>query len=198
MWALILEVFLIGVSLSMDAFAVSICDGMVYGDLNKRKGAVIPVTFGVFQAAMPLIGFFLGSLFIQYIETYDHWVAFALLLFIGGKMVFDGVKEVRHPEQELQIKKFSFVEVLVQGVATSIDALAVGLSMLAMEGITTANIWWYVSLIGLTTLCISTAGVVLGYKVGKLFKNKASIAEIVGGLVLIGIGLKILIEGLIA
>ncbi|MGN0814067.1 MAG: manganese efflux pump MntP family protein [Candidatus Coproplasma sp.] len=198
MWVLILEVFLIGVSLSMDAFAVSICDGMVYGDLNKRKGAVIPVTFGVFQAAMPLIGFFLGSLFIQYIEAYDHWVAFVLLLFIGGKMVFDGIKEVRHPEQELQTKKFSFAEVLVQGVATSIDALAVGLSMLAMEGITTANIWLYVSLIGVTTLCISTIGIVLGYKVGKLFRNKASVAEIIGGLVLIAIGLKILIEGLIA
>lgn len=198
MWALILEVFLIGVSLSMDAFAVSICDGMVYGDLNKRKGAIIPVTFGVFQAVMPLIGFFLGSLFIQYIESYDHWVAFALLLFIGGKMAYDGIKEVRHPEQELLTKKFSFAELLVQGVATSIDALAVGLSMLAMEGITTVNIWWFVSIIGATTLCISTAGIILGYRVGKLFKNKASVAEIIGGAVLIAIGLKILIEGLIA
>ena len=197
MWILILEVFLIGVSLSMDAFAVSICDGMVYGDLNKRNGAVIPVTFGVFQAAMPLIGFFLGSLFIQYIEPFDHWVAFALLLFIGGKMSFDGIKEIRYPEQELTSKKFSFEEVLVQGVATSIDALAVGLSMLAMEGITYGNVWWYVSLIGVTTLCISTVGIIIGYKVGKLFKNKASIAEIIGGAVLILIGLKILVEGLI-
>lgn len=197
MWQLILEIFLIGVSLSMDAFAVSICDGMCYGDVNKKKGAAISATFGVFQAAMPLIGFFLGSLFMNYIDAYDHWVAFGLLAIIGGKMVFDAVKELRGGEEELAIKKFSYTEVLVQGVATSIDALAVGLSLNAMAGINNYNVWWLVAIIGLTTVTISAIGVVIGYRVGKLFKNKASVAEIIGGLVLIGIGVKLLIEGLL-
>ncbi len=197
MWQLILEIFLIGVSLSMDAFAVSICDGMCYGDVNKKKGAAISATFGVFQAAMPLIGFFLGSLFMNYIDAYDHWVAFGLLAIIGGKMVFDAVKELRGGEEELAIKKFSYTEVLVQGVATSIDALAVGLSLNAMAGINNYNVWWLVAIIGLTTVTISAIGIVIGYRVGKLFKNKASVAEIIGGLVLIGIGIKLLIEGLL-
>lgn len=197
MWLLILEIFLIGVSLSMDAFAVSICDGMIYSDLNKKKGAVMPITFGLFQAAMPLIGFFLGTLFLEYIETYDHWVAFILLLIIGGKMIFDGIKEIRHPDVEIERKKFSVGEVVIQGIATSIDALAVGISMLAMDGITKITVWGYAAFIGAITFCISLVGVVIGRKVGKLFKNKASIAEIVGGVVLIAIGLKILIEGLL-
>lgn len=188
---------MIGVSLSMDAFAVSICDGMCYGDVNKKKGAAISATFGVFQAAMPLIGFFLGSLFMNYIDAYDHWVAFGLLAIIGGKMVFDAVKELRGGEEELAIKKFSYTEVLVQGVATSIDALAVGLSLNAMAGINNYNVWWLVAIIGLTTVTISAIGIVIGYRVGKLFKNKASVAEIIGGLVLIGIGIKLLIEGLL-
>lgn len=196
-WTLILEIILIGISLSMDAFAVSICDGMVYSDLTKKKGAVIPVTFGLFQAAMPLIGFFIGTLFIEYIEAFDHWVAFILLLLIGGKMMYDGINEICHPEEELKLKKFSAGEILLQGVATSIDALAVGISMLAMDGITVSNVWWYAILIGVTTLSISSVGLIIGIRVGKLFKNKASAAEIVGGLVLIAIGIKILIEGLL-
>lgn len=197
MWLLVFEVFLIGVSLSVDAFAVSICDGMCYTNLNKRNGVTIPLTFGIFQAGMPLIGFFLGTLFINYIEAFDHYVAFALLLIIGGKMIFDGVKELRSKSEEVPQKKFSYPEVLLQGVATSIDALAVGLSMLAMDGINTANVWGYASLIGVTTFAISLVGLVFGTKVGKLFKNKSAYAEIIGGLVLIGIGLKILIEGLL-
>lgn len=197
MWLLVLEVFLIGVSLSVDAFAVSICDGMCYTNLNKRNGVTIPLTFGIFQAGMPLIGFFLGTLFINYIEAFDHYVAFALLLVIGGKMIFDGIKELRSKSEEVSQKKFSYPEVLLQGVATSIDALAVGLSMLAMDGINTVSVWGYASLIGVTTFAISLVGLVFGTKVGKLFKNKSAYAEIIGGLVLIGIGLKILIEGLL-
>lgn len=197
MWILILEVFLIGVSLAMDAFAVSITDGMCYGDLNKKKGVTIPLTFGLFQAGMPLLGFFLGSLFISYIETFDHFIAFALLFAIGGKMVIDGIKEAKGESDEVSIKKYSFPEVFVQGIATSIDALAVGISMISMVGITTANIWGYVALIGVTTFAISTVGLLIGIKVGKLFKDKVFIAEIIGGLVLVAIGAKILIEGLL-
>ncbi len=200
MWILVLEVMLIGVSLAMDAFAVSITDGMCYGNLNKRKGVTIPLTFGIFQAVMPLAGFFLGTLFIQYIDSFDHYVAFGLLLIIGGKMVLDGIKELRSEDNEFKPKKFSYPEVLLQGIATSIDALAVGISMismLSMAGIKAFNVFWLVAIIGVETFFISLVGLIIGKKIGKLFANKVSIAEIIGGLVLIGIGLKILIEGII-
>lgn len=198
MWVLVSQICLIGISLAMDAFAVSITDGMCYGNLNKRKGVTIPITFGLFQAAMPLAGYFLGSLVAQYIDAFDHYVAFGLLLIIGGKMVFDGIRDLRKTDGEVKIKKFSYPEVLLQGVATSIDALAVGLSMLAMQGVTNRNVFWLVAIIGVETFVISLVGVLIGVKVGKLFKNKASIAEIVGGAVLIGIGIKILVEGILA
>ncbi len=198
MWMLIVQVVLLGLSLSMDAFAVSITDGMCYGDLNRRKAVAISLTFGVFQAVMPLCGYFLGSLFYAYIDAFDHFVAFGLLVIIGGKMVLDGIKELRSGEGEVTIKKFTYPEVAVQGVATSIDALAVGLSMLAMEGIDKFNIFGCVGIIGVITFCLSIVGIIIGTRIGKLFKNKASIAEVIGGLVLIAIGLKILIEGVIA
>lgn len=198
MWVLILQVILIGISLSMDAFAVSVTDGMCYGDLNKRKAVIISATFGIFQAAMPLCGYLLGSLFSEYIDAFDHFVAFGLLLIIGGKMMLDGIKELRSDEEEVSIKKFSYPEVALQGVATSIDALAVGLSMLAMEGINNVNIFGYVAIIGVITFCLSIVGIIIGTRIGKLFKNKACIAEIIGGLVLVAIGAKILVEGIIA
>lgn len=195
---------MIGVSLSMDAFAVSICDGMCYRDLNKKKGGAIALTFGLFQMVMPLIGFFAAYglskvIDVNFIDSYDHWIAFILLLFIGAKMIFDSVKEMRKPEEELVPKKFSVVEVLVQGVATSIDALAVGISFIAMyeEGITEVTVWGYTGIIGATTFIIACVGVFLGSRVGKLFERKTGIAQILGGLILVGIGLKILIEGLI-
>ena len=206
-WGILLAVFLSGVSLAMDAFAVSICDGMVYRNLTKGKAVVMPITFGIFQALMPIIGFYVGMAFSQIdaFDTFDHWIAFALLLIIGGKMIFDGIKELRSKEEALEPKKFSFVEVLVQGVATSIDALFVGFSLNSMlSGIDTATgvslqlwAWISVAIIGVTTFVISLVGVVIGVKVGQLFRKKASVAEIVGGVVLIGIGLKILIEGLL-
>lgn len=199
-FAFLLSVVLSGVSLAMDAFAVSICDGMVYRNLNKRKGVVIPLTFGLFQAIMPIIGFYVGFAFLKYIDSFDHWIAFGLLLIIGGKMIYDGIKELLSKEEELKEKKFSVAEVLVQGVATSIDALAVGFTLNSMlEGVSNLQLWAWISvgIIGVITFAISLTGLVIGVKVGKLFKKKACIAEIIGGVVLIGIGLKILIEGLI-
>ncbi len=199
-----MQVFLIGISLAMDAFAVSICDGMCYSDINKKKGGVIALTFGVFQMAMPLIGFFVAfglSQVIQteYIDLVDHWVAFALLIFIGGKMIIESVLELRRPEEQLAPKKFSLAEVLVQGVATSIDALAVGISFIAMyeDGITEVTVWGYTGIIGATTAIIVAIGVFIGTRVGKLFGRKTGVAQIIGGLILVAIGLKILIEGLI-
>lgn len=202
LWGIILSVILSGISLAMDAFAVSICDGMVYRNLNKKKAVVIPVTFGLFQAVMPIIGFYIGMAFSQIdaFDAVDHWIAFALLLFIGGKMIFDGIKELRAKEKELEPKKFSFTEVIVQGVATSIDALFVGFSLNTMlSGVENVQLWAWISvgIIGVITFIISLIGVVIGVKVGQLFRKKASVAEIIGGLVLIAIALKILIEGLL-
>ncbi len=199
-FAILLSIVLSGLSLAMDAFAVSICDGMVYRDLNKRKGMVIPTTFGLFQALMPIIGFYIGLAFSNYIDAFDHWIAFALLLVIGGKMIFDGVKELLSKKEELTPKKFSVVEVLLQGIATSIDALAVGFTLNSMlSGVSNVQLWAWISvgIIGAITFTISLVGLIIGVKFGQLFKKKASVAEIVGGIVLIGIGLKILIEGLV-
>lgn len=196
-FGIILQILLSGASLSMDAFAVSICDGMVYRDLNKPKTAAIPVTFGLFQALMPIIGFYVGMAFMQYIEAFDHWLAFAILLIIGGKMIFDGAREMRSPEEELKPKQFSFAEVLVQGVATSIDALAVGFSLNTMlSGVGNVQLWAWISvaIIGVITFTISLFGVTIGVRVGKLFRKKASVAEIIGGAVLILIAVKIVLQ----
>ncbi len=199
-WSLILSVFLSGVSLSIDAFAVSVCDGMIYQNLKKRNGVLIPLTFGVFQALMPIIGFYVGMAFLHYIDAYDHWIAFGLLVIIGGKMIFDGIKDLRaKDEKEIKIKKFSFVEVLAQGVATSIDALAVGFSLNSMlEGVGgNTHLWAWISVlaIGLITFAISLGGLIIGIKAGKLFKKKASVAQIIGGAVLILIAVKIVLGG---
>ncbi len=202
LWGILVSVILSGISLAMDAFAVSICDGMVYRNLTKGKAVVIPITFGVFQAIMPIIGFFVGMAFSQIdaFDAVDHWIAFALLFVIGGKMIYDGIKELRAKEEELKPKQFSLPEVLVQGVATSIDALFVGFSLnTLLAGVENLQAWAWLSvgIIGVITFIISLIGVIIGVKVGQLFRKKASIAEIVGGLVLIGIALKILIEGLL-
>ena len=202
-WVLVLEVFLIGLSLSMDAFAVSVMDGLCYRNLTKVKGATIPLAFGLFQAVMPLIGYFvafgLGQAFEEIFDKIDHWIAFVLLAIIGGKMIYDAIKQLRSKEEEIKEKKYSVPEVLVQGVATSIDALFVGVSFAATEGFKNSipNVLVGVAIIGVTTFAISLAGVLIGVKIGNVLKNKSGIATLIGGLVLIGIGLKILIEGLI-
>ncbi len=202
-WVLVLEVFLIGLSLSMDAFAVSVTDGLCYRNLTKVKGATIPLAFGLFQAVMPLIGYFvafgLGQAFEEIFDKIDHWIAFVLLAIIGGKMIYDAIKQLRSKEEEIKEKKYSVPEVLVQGVATSIDALFVGVSFAATEGLKNSipNVLVGVAIIGVTTFAISLAGVLIGVKIGNVLKNKSGIATLIGGLVLIGIGLKILIEGLI-
>lgn len=200
---MVLEVFLIGLSLSMDAFAVSVTDGLCYRNLTKVKGATIPLAFGLFQAVMPLIGYFvafgLGQAFEEIFDKIDHWIAFVLLAIIGGKMIYDAIKQLRSKEEEIKEKKYSVPEVLVQGVATSIDALFVGVSFAATEGLKNSipNVLVGVAIIGVTTFAISLAGVLIGVKIGNVLKNKSGIATLIGGLVLIGIGLKILIEGLI-
>lgn len=186
-----LEIVLIGIALAMDAFAMSILDGMVYSDIDKKKAVSIPIIFAVFQAVMPLIGFYLGTLFLQYIESFDHWIALALLLFIGGKMIYEAIKELSSKDDKaIEPKKYSLTEVIIQGVATSIDALAVGVTLIMMN----ANVWASISIIGGVTLLITAVGVYIGISFGKLFAKKASYAEIIGGVVLILIGIKIVLE----
>lgn len=197
-FALFLTIFISGLTLAVDAFAVSVTDGMVYRDMKLRKGIIIPITFGVFQAVMPIIGFYIswGLSRFEIIEQVDHWIALIFLLMIGGKMIFDGIKELRSPEEEVQPKQFSFTEVLIQGVATSIDALAVGFTFNVMlEGVSQIQLWAWISVlvIGVTTFAIALCGLFIGIRVGKLFKNKASVAAIIGGIVLILIGIKIVV-----
>lgn len=201
--ALFFTIFILGLTLAIDAFAVSVTDGMVFQNLTNKKAILIPITFGVFQAIMPIIGFYVswGLSQIKIIEEVDHWIALALLLFIGGKMAVDGIKELRAPAEEVRPKYFSVGEVLVQGVATSIDALAVGFTFKVMlEGVTQLHLWAWISvmIIGVTTFLISLGGLNIGIRVGRLFKKKASIAAIIGGTILILIGIKIVVGSYVA
>jgi len=178
------EIFLIAVGLSMDAFAVSVTLGL---SVQKPKPAeyLIPgIYFGFFQALMPLIGYFAGTYFAGKIQHLDYWVAFVLLGFIGGKMIKDSFAK-----DDETAPSFHFVKMLVLAVATSIDALAVGITFAFFA----INIFIAIMIIGLTTLCISTAGVKIGNLFGARFKAKA---ECAGGIVLVLLGVKILIEGL--
>ena len=187
-------------SLSMDAFAVALCKGLSMKQLNLRGGLVIAGFFGGFQALMPLLGWLLGSSFVGAIESYDHWVAFFLLFVIGGKMILDAVKEMREPKKEEEEFRLKAGELLFLAIATSIDALAVGITF-AMLGVRAAvssadslSIWMSILIIGLTTFVISLAGVLIGNRFGNRFQTKAQVA---GGIVLILLGIRILLEHLL-
>ncbi len=180
----------LGISLAMDAFSVSITNGMRCTRFKFRHALADGLTFGFFQALMPMIGLFLGLSCLKYIQPIDHWIAFILLGGIGFNMIRGALK--KEEEEDCTPNPFTFKNLLLQGIATSIDALAVGVGFSAElsgygEGILTAAI------IGIATCILSTAGVYVGKLFGGLLKQKA---EIFGGIVLIGIGLKILIEHL--
>ncbi len=203
-WSLFLSVVLMGVSLAMDAFAVSVCDGMIYRGMTKRKGALIPLTFGLYQAVMPIIGFYIGMAFSQFefFDSVDHWIGFGLLLIIGGKMSLDGIKELRMEDADnrTEEKIFSIPTVLLQGLATSIDALFVGFTFNALfdvECVTDIQLWAWMSvaIIGVITFIISLVGLIIGNRFGKLFQKKACVAEIIGGIVLILLGVKMVLSG---
>lgn len=182
----ILELVLIAVSLSMDAFAVSICKGLSARKLNWKQYLCIGLWFGGFQALMPAIGYFLGETFEAYIQSFDHWIAFVLLTIIGINMLREGFSK----EKEKEDASFSPRTMFLLAVATSIDALAVGITFALLPGV---NIAAAVALIGGTTFILS----VLGLKAGNIFGAKyKSRAEIAGGVILILIGLKILLEHL--
>jgi putative Mn2+ efflux pump MntP len=187
----IIELFLIGVGLSMDAFAVAVCKGLNMCKINYKHSLIIGLFFGGFQGLMPFIGWFIGSRFEQYIVKFDHWIAFGLLGFIGGKMLYDAITEKEEECCKIE-DKFDYKELLIMAVATSIDALAVGITF-AFLGMNILQITGAVSLIGITTFVLAFIGVVIGNKFGSVYKRKA---EIAGGVVLVLIGLKILLEHL--
>ena len=188
------ELFLIGIGLSMDAFAVSICKGLSMQKIDKKYTLCIGLFFGGFQALMPLTGYLLGSRFSGYIERFDHWIAFVLLAMIGFNMIKESREE--EEEEEKPYAGINFKELLILAVATSIDALAVGITFacVPLQLIAASellNTLLGVCIIGLTTFAISCTGVKIGNVFGTRWKSKA---EIAGGVILILIGVKILLE----
>ena len=183
------ELFCLAFSVSMDAFAVSICKGLCVKKATIKESAICGGWFGGFQALMPLIGYFLGSLFASYIEKFDHWVAFGLLAIIGASMLKEAFEKEEEVSCDVNGADFAFKAMFVMAVATSIDALAVGVA-LAMEAV---NIWLAIALIGGFTFLMSALGVKIGNVFGNRYEKKA---QFVGGAVLILLGVKLLLEGL--
>lgn len=180
------EIVLVGIGLSMDAFAVSICKGLSMKKIKWKNVLIVGAYFGMFQAIMPLLGYLLGTTFNELVISVDHWIAFILLAVIGGKML----KEAYSNNKEDENDKLDFKTMIVLAIATSIDALAIGITFSFFK----INILKAISIIGFLTFTISAIGVIIGNKFGHKFQGKA---EVVGGAILIFIGLKILIEHLI-
>ena len=184
--AIFIELFLLGVGLSMDAFAVSVCKGLGMRKLNKKQAVIIGLYFGGFQALMPLIGWLLGSQFQKYITSIDHWIAFILLLYLGGKMIYDSTQE---EDEDCKTNPLCNKTLFGLSIATSIDALAIGISLAILK----SDIIIQASLIGIVTFLMSVSGVYFGSRFGRKVDLKL---DLIGGLILIGIGTKILIEHL--
>ena len=181
----LIELFLIAVGLSMDAFAVSVCKGLAMPKCTFKKAAIVGLWFGGFQALMPAIGYILGAQFQEAIASIDHWIAFVLLALIGGNMIHEALdNDEEEADASLDVKTMFLL-----AVATSIDALAIGITFAFLK----VSIIPAVCFIGIVTFIISFAGVKIGNVVGARYKNKA---EIVGGVILILLGLKILLEHL--
>lgn len=180
----ILDLFILAVGLSMDAFAVSVCKGLSLGKIKPKHMCIAGAWFGGFQALMPLIGYFLGSFFAEMIEKYDHWVAFVLLAFIGGNMIKESFDKDEKVDSSMDVKSM-----LLLAIATSIDALAVGVTFAFLQ----VQIVPAVSFIGVITFIFSAVGVKIGSLFGTKYKSKA---ELFGGIVLVLISIKILLEGI--
>ena len=195
-WEIIANIILFGIALAMDAFAVSIPDGLIYKDIDKKKIFFIASTFGIMQGLMPLVGYFAVEIVSLIVDSSGSteaikifgivitWVSFGLLLFIGVKMLIEGIVEIRKPIEEKKDKLFSIKEVLIMGVATAIDAMAVGVSLHAGLSNNT-TIWLHVSIICVITFAISLVGLFLGKQILKLLKGKTEITVIIGGCILI-------------
>lgn len=185
-----IELFLIGVGLSMDAFAVSICQGLSMTKIRWGHALTVGVYFGGFQALMPLIGWMLGSQFAGRIQQYDHWVAFVLLVIIGGNMIREALSDEEDEAEDAAVGTgLDHKKLFLMAVATSIDALAVGVTFAFLD----TAILPAIGIIGTTTFCISVAGVAVGCWFGARYKKRA---EITGGAILMLLGVKILLEHL--
>lgn len=202
---IITQIVLLGIALSMDAFAVSVTDGLTYTDINKKKSFFIAGVFGVMQALMPLLGFWLvegiasivgesgGANAGKIMSDVVSWVAFGLLLIIGGKMLIEGIIDLKKPEEEKELKTFSVKEVLYFGFATAIDALGTGVAL--NSGLSsTSTIWIHVTIIMLITFTISLIGLFLGKQIVKLLKGKFEITAIIGGCILIILAIWIILS----
>ena len=187
----VIDIFLFGLGLSMDAFAVAICKGLAMKQVNKKQMFTIALFFGGFQALMPLLGFILGSAFADLISAYDHWIAFILLLYVGGKMIIDAIREWKDEDKvEIMDPPLDYKELTLLALATSIDALACGITFSFYPDF---NIFKAILIIGLTTFAISVGGVYVGNIFGNKFKAKA---QLLGGIILIFLGVKIVLEHL--
>jgi len=195
-FSILLQIFLLGVGLSADAFSVALTDGLKYSDLNKKRAFFVAGMFGVMQAVMPLIGFWIvelveriadGAAGVQAGDIVSQivvWLAFVLLLFIGVKMLIESILEMKKPKEEKNAKQFSIKEVLLYSVATAIDALAAGVACHA-DLSTTSTIWLHVSIILVLTFSLSLVGLFLGKQIMKLLRGKYEISGIIGGIILI-------------
>ena len=182
----LVEVFLVAFGLSMDAFAVAVCKGACAQRIDWKRNGMLALFFGLFQAGMPVIGYLLGSRFSNIIMKWDHWIAFGLLGAIGVKMIVDVLRKEEEPDV---CRLLTLREMLVLAVATSIDALAVGIALAMLQ----VNILSVASIVGVVTFVLSLAGVIIGNKFGSAFEKKA---QFVGGVVLVLIGANILIQHL--
>ena len=201
---IIIKVILLGIALSMDAFSVSVVDGLIYSDLNKKKTIIIASTFAILQAVMPLIGYWLIELVIHFvgenkgaevgniISLVMTWTAFGLLLIIGGKMIIESAISIRK-EIVKKIKLFSYKEVFVMGIATSIDALATGFALHANIS-TNITVWLHVSIILIITLVICLVGLILAKQIHKLLKGRHEIANMIGGVILVCLAIWIVLS----
>ena len=202
---ILIQIILAGVGVSADAFSVALTDGLVYSDINKKKSLFIALTFGIMQALMPLIGFWLielvevvagdtiGSQAGNIVSKIVVWLAFASLLFIGGKMLIESIVELKKPKDDQNKVLFSIKEVLLMGVATSIDALAVGIALHA-DLSNTITIWLHVSIILVLTFSFSLIGLLLGKQILKLLRGKTEISGVIGGIILILLGVWIVLS----
>ena len=208
---ILLEVFLFGIALAMDAFMVSITQGLTFKDINKKKSLFIAFTYGFFQALFPLIGFFLIHLITilanestsekagSIIEVVVSWLSFIILVFLGTKMIIEAIKESKKAKEERKETLFSIKQVLLMGVVTAIDALATGIAFHSTNtyGVSlssTSTIWLHVAIIMAVTFVICLLGLILARKIHKLLKGKEELSSLIGGLILIILGIWILLS----
>lgn len=201
---IIIKIILLGIALSMDAFAVSITDGLIYTDLNKKKSCLIAGTFAVLQALMPLIGYWLLEIVIYFVGEQGGieaakvlslvitWVAFGLLIIIGGKMIIESLIQMNKERVEHR-KLFSYKEVFVMGIATAIDALATGFVLHANLS-NNATVWLHVSIIMVITFAICIVGIILAKQIHKLLKGRHEVANLIGGIILVVLAIWIVLS----